>query len=140
MPLELNGLCPLLQVYDMPTSVRFYRDVLEFAIVSTSPALGPPDDFHWVWLRGHGCELMLNTAYDTGERPEKPDPARVHAHRDVSLYFHCPSADQAAATLREKGLSVRDPQNAPYGWRQLYLNDPDGYSLCFQQPVPSTSE
>jgi hypothetical protein len=30
------GLTPLVQVFDMPTSVRFYRDVLGFEVVSTS--------------------------------------------------------------------------------------------------------
>jgi hypothetical protein len=32
MALDVRGLTPLLQVYDMPTSVRFYRDVRTFAI------------------------------------------------------------------------------------------------------------
>ena len=30
MGIELRGVCALLQVFDMPTSVRFYRDVLGF--------------------------------------------------------------------------------------------------------------
>jgi glyoxylase I family protein len=30
MALDLRGVTTLLQVYDMPTSVRFYRDVLGF--------------------------------------------------------------------------------------------------------------
>jgi len=135
MPLALNGLCPLLQVFDMPTSIRFYRDILEFTIISTSPALGPPDDFHWVLLRAHGCELMLNTAYDTGERPDTPDAARVWAHHDTTLYFGCPDADAACATLRAKGLTVKDPTTARYGMRQLSFSDPDGYGLCFQHPA-----
>jgi catechol 2,3-dioxygenase-like lactoylglutathione lyase family enzyme len=37
MSIEVRGVCPLLQVFDMPTSVRFYRDVLGFEIVETSP-------------------------------------------------------------------------------------------------------
>jgi glyoxylase I family protein len=36
MAVEIRGLTPLLQVFDMPTSVRFYRDVLGFELVSTS--------------------------------------------------------------------------------------------------------
>ena len=40
MPLDVRGVCPLLGVYDMPTSVRFYRDMLGFEIVSHSPGLG----------------------------------------------------------------------------------------------------
>ena len=133
--LSLRGVCPLLQVYDMPVAVRFYRDVLEFEVVSTSPALGEPDDFHWVWLKGHGCELMLNTAYDTGLRPEVQDAERVRAHGDTCLYFGCEDADAACAALRAKGLILKDPKIAPYGMRQLYFKDPDGFGICFQHPV-----
>ena len=31
VPIAIRGLCPLLQVFDMPTSLRLYRDVLGFA-------------------------------------------------------------------------------------------------------------
>ena len=50
MPLTVQGFCPLLQVFDMPTAVRFYRDLLGFEIVSNSPPRSP-DDFDWCWLR-----------------------------------------------------------------------------------------
>ena len=35
MALDVRGLTPLLQVYDMPDSIRFYRDLLGFEVVST---------------------------------------------------------------------------------------------------------
>ena len=35
MSIEVRGVCTLLQVYDMPASVRFYRDVLGVDIVET---------------------------------------------------------------------------------------------------------
>jgi catechol 2,3-dioxygenase-like lactoylglutathione lyase family enzyme len=31
------GLTPLIGVFDMPTALAFYRDVLGFAVVSASP-------------------------------------------------------------------------------------------------------
>ena len=33
----MRGVCPLLQVYDMPTSVRFYRDTLGFEVAALTP-------------------------------------------------------------------------------------------------------
>lgn len=132
MAIEVRGVCPLVQVYDMPTSVRFYRDVLGFEIVSTSPVLGM-DCFHWVLLRLGSAELMLNTAYEFDhERPVPADRARVTAHEDTPLYFGCPDVDAACEELREKGVAVTMPKVAPYGMKQLYLKDPDGYGLCFQ--------
>ena len=69
MALDVRGLTPLLQVYDMPTSVRFYRDVLGFEVAATSPMLGE-DRFHWALLRLGDAELMLNTAYEfDNDRP-----------------------------------------------------------------------
>jgi len=132
MAIDVRGVCPLLQVYDMPTALKFYRDVLGFEIVSTSPELGP-DKYHWVWLRLGGAEVMLNTAYEfDSERPVPADRARVAAHDDTCLYFGCPDVDGAYEELREKRLAVKPPKLAPYGMKQLYLKDPDGYNLCFQ--------
>jgi catechol 2,3-dioxygenase-like lactoylglutathione lyase family enzyme len=36
----LEGMCPLLQVFDTPRSLRFYRDVLGFEVVRSAP---PPE-------------------------------------------------------------------------------------------------
>src|SRR5579864_2459623 len=125
MSLEARGLCPLLQVYDMPTSVAFYRDKLGFEIVTTSPALGGKDRFYWVWLRLGGAELMLNTAYEFDEeRPVPPDPARVTSHQDTCLYIGCPDVDAAYQELQAKGVEAEEPKVAPYGMKQMYLRDP----------------
>ena len=72
MAIDLRGVCPLLQVYDMPTAVKFYRDKLGFEVVTTSPVMGP-DKFHWCLLRLGGAEVMLNTAYEFDK--ERPVPA-----------------------------------------------------------------
>jgi glyoxylase I family protein len=106
---DLRGVSPLLQVYDMPTSVRFYRDQLGFEIASHSPLLGE-DSFHWFPLRLGGAELMLNTAYESAtERPPEPDSVRTAAHGDTVLYFACPDVDAAYEELRSKGVSVGTP-------------------------------
>ncbi len=131
--LQITGLTPLLQVYDMPASVRFYRDVLGFEIVSTSPKLGGEDRFHWALLRLDGAELMLNTAYEfDSERPADQDQARAAAHGDTGLYFACPDLDAAYRELHAKGVSVKKPFVTGYGMRQICIRDPDGYQLCFQ--------
>ncbi len=132
MALEVLGLVPLLQVYDMPTSVRFYRDKLGFEMVNTSPPMGE-DYFHWCLLRLDQAELMLNTAYEfNDERPAQPEHERVAGHRDTGLYFSCPDVDAAYEAFRARGVDVEQPKVAGYGMKQMYLVDPDGYQLCFQ--------
>jgi catechol 2,3-dioxygenase-like lactoylglutathione lyase family enzyme len=129
MPIKIEGLAPLIQVFDMPTAVAFYRDVLGFTVAGQSQ---PGDAFDWALLRLDGVELMLNTAYERPDRPPAPDPARVAAHDDTALYFSCRDVDAAYAHLRAKGVSLEPPAVAPYGMKQLYLKDPDGYVICFQ--------
>lgn len=133
MALELRGLCPLLQVFDMPASLAFYRDVLGFEIVQSAPAGATGDEFGWVWLRHGHADLMLNTAYDPDAvRPPAPDPLRVAAHDDTALFLGCPDVDGAFAHLRARGLAPDAPTVTSYGMKQLYVKDPDGFTLCFQ--------
>jgi len=134
MAIEVRGVCPLLQVYDMPTAVRFYRDKLGFSVVSTSPALGGEDRFHWCLLQLGDAQLMLNTAYEFDEeRPTHETHRRERGHRDTCLYFGCPDVDGAYGELLARGVEMkRPPQVAPYGMKQLYLTDPDGFGICLQ--------
>ncbi len=133
MAIEVRGMAPLFQVFDMPTSIRFYRDVLGFVVETTSPPRG--EYFDWALLNLNGVQLMLNTAYEQDARPPAPDPARIAAHDDTAIYFGCPDVDAAYAHLRARGVNAKEPTIAPYGMKQLYVADPDGYSLCFQWPT-----
>ena len=129
MTINIRGMAPLLQVFDMPKSVQFYCDVLGFKLVTTSR---PGPRFDWALLELQGVELMLNTAYEEHERPPVPDSARVAAHGDTAIYFGCPDVDAAYTHLKAHGMDIKVPRIAHYGMKQLYLKDPDGYELCFQ--------
>ena len=142
MALLLRGICPLLQVFDMPTSLAFYRDVLGFEVVGASPPTDRVvgDDFGWVWLRRDDTELMLNTAYDPdAERPPTPDAARVAAHDDTALYIGCPDVDGAYDHLRARGIELQPPTVTHYHMKQLSVKDPDGFTLCFQWAAVATA-
>jgi catechol 2,3-dioxygenase-like lactoylglutathione lyase family enzyme len=134
MAIDIRGVAPLIQVFDMLASVHFYRDLLGFELVTHSPFYSE-GLFHWAMLRLGGSEIMLNTAYDEGENPPEPDAARVLAHNDTCLYFGCPDVDAAYAHLQSVGLQPKPPKVAHYGMKQLYLKDPDGYGICFQWPA-----
>lgn len=122
----------------MRKSVAFYRDALDFEVTRNSP---PREEvlFHWALLKPDGIELMLNAAYNEGQRPAVPDAKRVAAHDDVTLYFGCPDVDALYAELRAKGIAKNEPEVAPYGMKQLYSKDPDGYGLCFQRHEKETA-
>ena len=70
MNLKIGAFATLLQVFDMPRSIAFYRDVLGFQVTGDVP---PDDQCDWVMLTLNESELMLNTAYESHERPPAPE-------------------------------------------------------------------
>ena len=133
----LASMTPLLQVFDMPSAVAFYRDRLGFEVVAHSPELDAAEGryFHWCCLRRDGAQLMLNTAYDADERPAERDAARWAGHGHTVLYVDCPDLDALHTELGTRGLAIAPPQTSDYGMRQIEVTDPDGYELCFQCPA-----
>ena len=133
MAIQLAGLAPLLQVFDMPASISFYRNVLGFTIEQPGPEAG--DDVDWALLNFNGIQLMLNTAYEKADRPPVPEPKRSADYRDFTLYFGCPDVDGAYQHLLEKGLAVEPPVITHYGFKSLAVKDPDGFNLIFHWPA-----
>ena len=132
MPLDFDGACTMFQVFDMPTSLAFYCDVLGFQLVGSS---GQPPRCGWALLRRDNIELMLNTQYEDDQRPPVADPARQASHGDSSIYFGCADPDGAYLHLRDNGTNPRPPFVTAYGYKQVYVTDPDGYVLCFHRPA-----
>jgi len=130
MALEIHGLTPLIQVFNVPRSLAFYRDTLGFEVFADS---GDGDRSSWVCLRFGDVYLMLNDQYEPGHEPDAPPPERTRWHQDVCLYFACPDPDGAYEFLRSKGVELDPPQVAHYGMKQLHLTDPDDYQICFQR-------
>jgi uncharacterized glyoxalase superfamily protein PhnB len=128
---RLDPAVPLLQVFDMQTSLAFYQDILGFEIVQRT------DHDWWAMIRLGSATLMLNTAYEDDERPAAAAPERVRGHNDVSLYFEFRDLDALYSHLRACGCALMPPANTSYGLRQLNLKDPDGYELCFTAPLPA---
>ncbi len=136
MTVQIAGLCPLIQVFDMLESVQFYHAHLGFDLAQQSPAFDKPyRHFNWALLRRGNAEFMLNTAYDADERPRSRDPVWVSSHRDTTFYFGCPDVDAAYESLTVSGLTLNRPVITHYGMKQLNFRDPDGYGLCLQWPA-----
>jgi glyoxylase I family protein len=135
MSIPIHGMAPLIQVFDMPAALAFYHDILGFEVVQRAPASGEHID--WVLLRQGEVELMLNTMYEADSRPDSVDPVRVAAHADTTLYIGCPDVDGAYRELKRLGADASTPVVQPYGMKQCYVTDPDGYVVCFQWSVSS---
>jgi hypothetical protein len=92
MALLIQGVAPLIQVFDMPTSLQFYRDQIGFTVTQTSPQLSEnPDDVNWAMLQLADVTVMLNTAYE-------PEHRQRSRSRSASAGTTTPASISAART------------------------------------------
>ncbi len=118
-------LAPLLIVKDIDCAIEFYREKLAFVVAGTWE---PDGQVQWCRLERDESVIMLQQACD------EDGPADGRG-RGVVFYFNCQDANAEHARLAKSGLQLDPPQLAFYGMNQLYLRDPDGYELCFQNPT-----
>jgi uncharacterized glyoxalase superfamily protein PhnB len=131
MTIKTTGMAPLIQVFDMKTSIAFYCGKLGFTLAQRSQE--GEDHFDWCMLENGGSYLMLNTAFERDERPNAADATRTAHHADTTFYFRCPDVAAAYRTLVARGCDLSPPEKMHYGASEIALTDPDGYRICFQQ-------
>ncbi|MCA8967403.1 MAG: VOC family protein [Planctomycetes bacterium] len=133
-----NALVPELMVSDFDTSLRFYVDVLGFAVCYSR------DDPLFAYLEREGAQLMLEQYRDDGWLTA---PLHAPFGRGMNLQIECSDA----TTLRDRvvaagGRMFLDLEDAWYaagdvevGQRQCIVVDPDGYLLRFAEDLGERS-
>jgi glyoxylase I family protein len=122
---QVRDLIPLLFVQNLEQSVHFYCETLGFELAES---WAPDGTLGWCRVKRGGASVMLQLACEEDGPPEGRG-------RGVGFYFLCDDANRLYEELDAKGFDVDPPRVAFYGMNQLYLRDPDGYELCFQNPT-----
>jgi glyoxylase I family protein len=137
----LKSMTPYFEVFDMTASLAFYQR-LGFELLFASPEVETAEGrfSHYVRLGRDGFDLMLNTAYDANERPPGRTDARWAGCRHVALYLDCEDVERLFAELSARGLQAKAPAKTGYGYLAFSAQDPDGYRIVFQTPLPNTPE
>lgn len=104
---------------DVRRSLAFYRDMLGFKSI---------DEFShdgillYARLRAPGGDgtIALHLA----------GPGTPISSEGVRLYFEIQDVDGFCRKLQSKGLYIPQmPRMMPWGWRHVYINDPDGHEI-----------
>lgn len=116
--MSVNGLDLLfLEVNSLRESVEFYRDVLDFELVSWEAEAEPP----LATLRAGRLRVMLAEQLLTMAR----------RGRGVHFLFGVADVDDYYERLRAGGVEVAPPADEGWGGRFVTVEDPDRYRLFF---------
>lgn len=134
---KLTRQTPYVEVFDMIESVAFYRDILGYEVVFASPEVETKEGrfSHFMLLRRDKIEIMLNTAYDSNERPPQRSDPRWRSTGHYHLYIDCDDVSGLHHELQSRGLRSRPPARTDYGFLSFSVRDPDGYRVTFHQPI-----
>ena len=122
----LTGISPVLLVSDLERSVAYYRDSLGF----DCEVYGDPPDFG-VAARDHATILLALCN----------EPARIVPNWRIvnniwNAYIRVDDVESVYAEVQARGAGIDYTlYDAPSGFREFGVQDPDGYDIAFGQPL-----
>ncbi len=125
--LRLRSLMPALTVNDLAASVAWYRDVLGFIVAEE---FRREDRVVGVRLTAGTVDFLLGQDdFAKGRDRKKGVALRLYAITGQDI-------DQLAAAIKERGGELaQEPQDQPWGARDLAVVDPDGFVISISTGV-----
>jgi uncharacterized glyoxalase superfamily protein PhnB len=125
---QMPGFTVNLIVRDIGRSLAFYRDVLGAAVQHS--------DADFAALRAAQLEFMIHVDH-TYEKHAWNQELRNGTRRGLGAelrLFHV-DPDAAEKRARAAGAKILQPsQDKPHGWRDVIIEDPDGYAWAIGIP------
>ena len=63
------------------------------------------------------------------------DPPAAARGKGVVFFFICEDVDAVYREITNRGIEASSPRVAFYRMKQTFVNDPDGYKLCFESLI-----
>jgi len=122
-----------LMVRDVMKALPFYRDVLQVAVRYADA------DFAALEWNGTGFMLHADHTYDHHPLYGRLQAARLRG-TGAELRVMGIDPDALEARARAAGVNVLQPsKDFPHGWRDVILEDPDGYIWAVGIPIGGAS-
>ncbi len=146
-----NSLIPNLMVHDVCETALFYQDIFGFKLIvavadfeaemggdNIVMALTKGQSLDWANLKldpddPSSAELMFQSRVSL--EADLPALKGVQIGASQTLYLRNADVDAQYASLKDKVEVIQKPITRPYGMREWYLKDLNGYILCFGQEL-----
>lgn len=121
---KLTSISPQFLVDDLARSIEYYGRRLGFDLDFQY------QDFYASVSRD-GCAIHLKAA-----PKNEADRAHHQEHEHLDAYIAVRNAAALYGELQSRGALVTKPlEDRPWSCRDFYVQDPDGYILCFSEPT-----
>ena len=119
---KLTGISPQFLVDDLARSIEYYGRCLGFDLDFQY------QDFYASVSRD-GCAIHLKAA-----PKNEADRAHREQHEHLDAHIAVRNATALHDELRSRGALITRPlEDRPWSCRDFYVQDPDGYILCFSE-------
>jgi catechol 2,3-dioxygenase-like lactoylglutathione lyase family enzyme len=119
---KLTSIAPQFLVADLPRSLEYYCRCLGFELDFEYEAF-------YASVSRDGCAIHLKAAPKT-----VADRAHRRQHEHLDAYVALCNVAALHDELRSRGALVTKPlEERPWSCRDFYVEDPDGYILCFSE-------
>ena len=119
---RITSIAPQFLVDDLENATAYYRDALGFAVDFIYESF-------YAGVSRNGAAIHLKCAPKTlSDRTHRKRNEHLDAHIEVS------GVDSLFDELRSRGAEILRPlEQRPWGCRDFYVEDLDGYILCFSE-------
>jgi predicted enzyme related to lactoylglutathione lyase len=122
---RLTGCSPVLLVADVERSTAYYRDRLGF----TCEVYGDPPDF--VVAKRDEATILMALCED----PERIVPNWAIVDKVWNVFIRVDDVEAFYAEVKERGAPIDySLYDAPSGFREFGVQDPDGYDIAIGEP------
>ncbi len=136
--MQFADVTPNLIVSDIDRSLRFYRDVLGFSVVTTVPDAAP---FVFVWLQRGTISVFLNARQGVSDDLPALAGRPIGGTNTLFMVIEAETTDAGVdalfAEIAGKANVVMPLKTQFYGMREFGVEDPDGYVILFAQRTVS---
>jgi uncharacterized glyoxalase superfamily protein PhnB len=122
-PAQITGIAPQFLVDNLDRAIAYYRDRLGFAVDFTYQS------FYASVSRDRFAVHLKHAPKVTADRAHRKE----NEHLDA--YFAVSGVRDLFSELQKRGAEViRTLEQRPWACLDFYVEDPDGYILCFSEP------
>jgi catechol 2,3-dioxygenase-like lactoylglutathione lyase family enzyme len=126
----LHGLSLNLIVRDVAKSLTFYRDVIGMTVHYS--------DADMAALQLEATQIVLHADHTYDKQPwatRLPDPGKRGLGVEIRIFGIDPDAAERRAA-QHRATVLTGARDWPHGWRDVVLEDPDGYTFAVGVGLP----